>query len=72
MSADWALTYQRTLSGAAGSHLSQFLRVNGNVPLFDDFGIGAEYWLFTRDSNYRTSPMCSAGIRSIRPSWCGR
>ncbi len=56
LSLDYAVTWQHTLNGAAGSHLMSFVIAHANVPLFGAFGLGAEYWLFTRDSNYRDFP----------------
>lgn len=54
--ADIATLAQRTLSGAAGTHIQSFLITRATVPVFGAFGIGGEYWLFIRDSNYRDFP----------------
>ncbi|MDH3734681.1 MAG: DUF3943 domain-containing protein [Gemmatimonadota bacterium] len=53
---DWASIHQRNLNGAAGTHWSHFLLTRLNVPMVGRLGIGGEYWLFIRDSNYRDFP----------------
>jgi hypothetical protein len=48
--------WQHTLNGAAGDHLLQYFGLRAAVPLYREFGVGAEYILSTRDSRFRDFP----------------
>lgn len=56
LSGTWATLIQRNLNGAEGTHFQHYLITRANVPVFGEFGLGGEYWLFVRDSQYRDFP----------------
>ncbi|MDX1393580.1 MAG: DUF3943 domain-containing protein [Gemmatimonadota bacterium] len=53
---DWASLVQKNLSGASGTVWQHYLITRASYPIVGRFGIGGEYWLFIRDSNYTDFP----------------
>jgi hypothetical protein len=56
LAVDYAMTYQHTLNGAAGTHLSQYVFANAGVPVVGPFGLGVEYRYYIRNSDFRDFP----------------
>jgi hypothetical protein len=52
----YLLLWQHTLNGAVGDHILQLGGIEGFVPVYKKFGIGATYFLTVRDSYYRDYP----------------
>jgi len=52
----YLVNWSRTLSGAAGSHVVQFLSARAQIPVFRSLGVGIDWSLGTRDSFYRDHP----------------
>ncbi|NKB88846.1 MAG: DUF3943 domain-containing protein [Acidobacteria bacterium] len=52
----YLLNWSHTLSGAAGSHLVQFLSARVQFPVFKRVGLGFDFVYGARDSNYRDHP----------------
>jgi hypothetical protein len=48
--------WQHTLNGAVGDHLMHYLGAQAAVHIYQGLGLGAQYWLTIRDSNYRDYP----------------
>jgi hypothetical protein len=49
----YLLNWSHTLSGAAGSHLIQFMSARAQFPVWRELGVGVDYVLGARDSFYR-------------------
>ena len=52
----YLLFWQHTLNGAVGDHLLQLAGIQGFVPVYKKFGLGATYFINARDSYYRDYP----------------
>jgi hypothetical protein len=48
--------YQHTVNGAHGNQVVQFALIGLNYPIWRNIGIGVQYWLYRRDSWYKTVP----------------
>lgn len=62
----YLINWSATLSGAAGSHLVQFVSARTQVPIFRSLGIGADWVLASRNSHYRDHPNVSINDSQVR------
>jgi len=63
--------WTETLNGNAGSHILSLTRARVNIPVFHFIGVGGEYLIFQRDSDYAEFPDVSGDRSEFRAflSW---